>query len=402
MKVKAIYKWVSNTRYQQIIVSNQIEPNYESYVVGKRVFLMNTSQWLYKTAKWNFWSEFTSDALQWWSFETSWDFPLRGTLEVSDGSSSKTIDIVLQKDVINEKRLERSKTWLEVFTFPSGIWQSKIVINSESDPFYIIATSPKSGVTFWIDTDLSQDTNLNGDPADDIDNLWTESENSWSPYLVKFIRETQSQKIIRVSLYDSTKRVIASQDITLQLNFVNETAKKAQQKASTGSWEVVWKEYSAQDKLLLEKLKELVRQAPEEERLRLQVFVWDLQEEWFDARDKLRILLDIEAFVDASKMDKKVKESIFVHLQSMLLSDSTTKDELTTSLKIISDLLPKTNPQYQSVMDMLKEIQSHPNDLNSNKKLATSILDIVKVDTAMSVKEKKIVQQQLKNVIYWW
>ena len=43
MKVKATYKGISNTRYQQIVVRNEIVPNIEYFAIGSKFIFLNTT-----------------------------------------------------------------------------------------------------------------------------------------------------------------------------------------------------------------------------------------------------------------------------------------------------------------------------------------------------------------------
>lgn len=43
-KVKATYKGMSNTKYQQIVVQNQLKPSFEYIAIGDKIILLNTTK----------------------------------------------------------------------------------------------------------------------------------------------------------------------------------------------------------------------------------------------------------------------------------------------------------------------------------------------------------------------
>lgn len=52
-KVKVTYKGISNTKYQAITVKNEIRPNLEYIVIGKKFIFLNTTKGLYTKVKWS-------------------------------------------------------------------------------------------------------------------------------------------------------------------------------------------------------------------------------------------------------------------------------------------------------------------------------------------------------------
>lgn len=174
MKVKASYRGISNTRYQQILIRNDLEPNLEYFAIGNRFVFINTTKGLFTKAKWTL-GKNTSDSLTTWSVSIDdGEDPGEVTLEVSDGINTKTTTVKLRKDVLNANRLKSSTNKLEVFSYPA-LSDGKISVENATDPLYIYLGESKDVAKYAIDTDIKVDTDLNGDPADDTDNKGTDS-----------------------------------------------------------------------------------------------------------------------------------------------------------------------------------------------------------------------------------
>lgn len=126
-----------------------------------------------------------------------------------------------------------------------------------------------------------------------------------------------------------------------------------------------------------------------------------LQENWFDTREKTKTIIDFEAYIDASSaLDTKAKESFYSLLEGFLLSDTQVKDDVGLATKVLKSLIPKTNSSYAQIMKNIDDIISHPTNTTLNKELGTFILNAIKDDTTIEVKDKNIIKSQLQTIIY--
>ena len=161
------------------------------------------------------------------------------------------------------------------------------------------------------------------------------------------------------------------------------------------------KDISETDKVNLEKLKDLIKGAKDQDRLKMMQYFSQLQENWFDTREKTKTIIDFEAYIDAnSALDTKSKESFYSLLEAILLSDSQVKDDIGLATKVLKSLIPKTNSSYAEIMKDIDDIVSHPTNIILNKELGTFILNAIKDDTTIEVKDKNIIKSQLQTIIY--
>lgn len=219
-KVKVTYKGISNTKYQAIAVKNEIVPNLEYIAIGKKFIFLNTTKGLYTNVKWSLLdtTSTTSDSF-------TYDFgenPVSGevTLEVSDGTDTKSVSTSLRKDIVNALKIKKASDKIIYFSYPSAD-NDVIHIGNGAERLYLyLGESAGTIAKYGIDTDISVDSNLNGDTTDDIDNKGTNSSVNGSVFVLKNSDVTAKEKVMRLSLYDSNNSVIATKDITVVYDFV--------------------------------------------------------------------------------------------------------------------------------------------------------------------------------------
>lgn len=161
------------------------------------------------------------------------------------------------------------------------------------------------------------------------------------------------------------------------------------------------KDISDADKAGLEKLKDLIKSAKEQDRLKMMQYFATLQESWFDTREKTKTIIDFEAYIEnSSALDTKTKESFYSLLESLLLSDTQVKDDVGLATKVLKSLIPKTNSSYTQIIKNIDDIISHPTNTPLNKELGTFILNAIKDDATIEVKDKNTIKSQLQTIIY--
>ncbi len=317
---------------------------------------------------------------------------------MSDGTDTKSTTATLRRDVVNANKVKKSTDKLVYFTYPAAD-QDTVHIQHSTDKLYIyLGESKNTNVTkYGIDMDTSVDSNLNGDPADDIDNKGTDSSVNGSVFAVKSSYVTATTKTMRLSLYDANNTAIATKDIKVAYDFVTQSSTESLSGATTE----LPKDISDTDKANLEKLKDLIKGAKEQDRLKMMQYFSQLQENWFDTREKTKTIIDFEAYIDAnSALDTAAKDTFYSLLEGFLLADTQVKDDVGLATKVLKSLIPKSNPSYDQIIKNIDDIISHPTNTTLNKELGTFILGAIKDDTTIEVKDKNIIKSQLQTIIY--
>lgn len=203
---------------------------------------------------------------------------------------------------------------------------------------------------------------------------------------------------MRLSLYDANNAVIATKDIKVIYDFVDGTAAES---LSGTTAEALPKDISETDKVNLEKLKDMIRSAKDQDRLKMMQYFSQLQENWFDTREKTKTIIDFENYIDTSSaLDAKTKEAFYSLLEEFLLADTQVKDDIALAVKVLKSLIPKTNASYAQIMKNIDDILSHPTNTTLNKELGMFILNAIKDDTTIETKDKTIIKSQLQVIIY--
>ena len=319
------------------------------------------------------------------------------SLEVSDGVSTKNTSVALRKDILNALKIKKSTDNVIYFSYPSAD-NDVIHITNNTDKLYLYLGESKGTIAkYGIDTDVSLDSNLNGNPADDIDNKGTDSSVNGNVFVIKSSDVTAKEKTMRLSLYDSNNTVIGTKDIKIVYDFVTSpSAESLSESADT-----LPKDISEIDKVNLEKLKDLIRGAKEQDRLKMMQYFSSLQENWFDTREKTKTIIDFETYIDSgSSLDVATKDSFYSLLEGFLFADTQVKDDVGLATKVLKSLIPKTNSSYDQIIKNIDDIISHPTNTTLNKELGTFILNAVKDDADIEVKDKNIIKSQLQTIIY--
>lgn len=323
-------------------------------------------------------------------------------LDVSDGKDTKYVDVPLRKDVVNEAKLKKSSEKIAIFSYPRANDGVIEVSNAGDNVFLYLGESKDSPAKFVIDTDVDLDSDLNGESADDADNKGTESYSSGAPFAIKNLEKGHKNRTVRITTYDASGKKIETKDVNIVVAFLKDEAISA-----SGSEAKTPEGISDGDKANLEKLKDIIRtKAPEQDRLKLMNQLSSLQENWFDQREKTRVILDMETVISELKLDQGIKDEAYSLLEGFLVADSQTKDEIGLAVKVLKSLIPESNAHYKEIVGesgkpgLVDEILSHPTNTVLNKELGKKILDYVKDDKNIENKDKLIIKSQLGVIIY--
>jgi hypothetical protein len=159
--------------------------------------------------------------------------------------------VPLRKDVINENRLKNSKDSVNVFSYPEIDGDTITIENKTAGVFLYLGAN--EGVTkYSIDSDIKEDSNLNGDASDDADNKGTDSFATGAPFLIKNF-DSKKERTVRVSIFDGAGKKLGSRDVKIILSYIDE-------KVSAESIETkLPNSITNAEKVGLETLKDLIR-----------------------------------------------------------------------------------------------------------------------------------------------
>lgn len=200
-------------------MKNEIVPNLEYIAIGKKFIFLNTTKGLYTKVKWSL-SGTTSTTFDSFTYDFG-ENPISGdvTLEVSDGTNTKSVSTGLRKDIINALKIKKASDKIIYFSYPSALNDVIHIENSNEKLYLYLGESKGTIAKYGIDTDTSVDSNLNGDPVDDIDNKGTPSSINGNVFAIKSSDVSAKEKTMRLSLYDSNNTVIATKDIKVIYDF---------------------------------------------------------------------------------------------------------------------------------------------------------------------------------------
>lgn len=308
-KVKVTYKGISNTKYQSVLVKNDIEPSVNYVAIGKKFVFFNTTPGFYTKAKWLVPNGATGTNPDYFMYDFGEDeLPESISVEVGAENAVKLTSVGIRRDVPNALKVRKSEKKLIFFSYPKFEDETIHLKNSSDRLFLYLGESKGNAVEYRIDTDVKTDSDLNGTPDDDIDNKGTDSYTTGAPFVIKEFPTNVKERTIRISLYDGSKSLIETQDIKVMLDYANESATEL---TNTGSGDTL-KDIGEKDKVNMEKLKDLIRNnAAEKDRLKMMQYLSLLQENWFDQREKTKTIIDFEGYIDTSELAAKQKDEFY-------------------------------------------------------------------------------------------
>jgi PKD repeat protein len=404
MKVKATYKGISNTKYQIITVKNDLRPSLEIFAIGKKFVFVNTTPGLYATVKWSLSNGVTSSNRDSFAYEFGEGEDLASAkirMDVSDGKETKYVEASIRKDVVNRSKIEKSEDRLIYLSYPKAN-DGVIEVSDANDPVFLYMGESRGEIAkYSIDADISTDSDLNGETADDADNKGGESYAKGSAFALRDLSKGNRERTVKLSIFDSAGKVIESKEVKIILSY------KAVETGSGSELANAPEGISDADKASIETLKDLIRtKAQEQDRMKLMQYLSLLQENWFDQREKTKVVIDFESHVSGLKIDQSAKDQIFSLLEGFLVADSQTNDEMALAVSVLKSLIPESNAHYKEIVGtketpgLVDEILSHPTNTALNRDIGKKILEFIKDDQNIENKDKVIIKSQLEVIIY--
>lgn len=394
MKVKVTSNGVTNSKFQQVVVDNVLEPSTMVYRMGSRVFAINTSLGKYTTTKWtigDYFSENPDYALyDFWSLE---NLPAGWTLTIWDWINETYTTFALLEWV----EYVPNSQGISYLTYPEAV--NDIVTVWYPGQKVMLALWMNPWNRYSIDTNTAIDTDLDGVPDNDEDNKWTDSYNNGAPFFIsRGERPLARKQNVKITIYESGK-IVGTKMITLIFPFISESP-------STWTWEYSsgsdtgtdGRTMTAWDRALISRLDFLIRSAPQSVQEMLRPKYNLLLDNWIDSTEKARIIIEMKEIISTSGLDASTTTDFMNVLDQILGEDLQSMTEIDSAIRAIEWLVAQSM-NSGSIMESLNQIRSHPTNLELNKQIGTSILEIVKNDKSLSDEYKLMLKQQLSGII---
>lgn len=98
-----------------------------------------------------------------------------------------------------------------------------------------------------------------------------------------------------------------------------------------------------------------------------------VQENWSDDREKTKAIIDFQLAISELAISEDQKNEFLTILDSFLLTDSETKDDVALATSVLKKLIPTSNAKYEEIFGkdgkggLIAEILSHPTNLDLNR-----------------------------------
>ncbi len=399
VKVKAKYKWFSNTKTLTVSVSNILKPDFGYISIWNKFIYFDKTIGKTDSIEWDLWdgTVIKGKKIFTHTYTDNKSYHLV-TLKVSEWTKIKDKKAKTTRNIKN--KLFARKSWLVLFSVPE-VKDNEIVLEEESESVYLYLWESKDNIsTYAVDYDLEYDSDLNWSDDDDEDNKNLDSYSTWEVFKIE-LNDDKYQKI-RVFIKDSDWVLVESKDITIVKNYVEENV------IDLDTIQFNW--VSENIKLKIEQLKNEVDSLPKQHKLKALMFVQKLQEEWNDNREKTNVILEFEGFIYDTWVNNA--DVMIELLESLLVEEQEDKSEKAISFTALKNLIPVSikcpetvvlteNTCYDVLVSKLEAIKVN-DDLEQNKALWIEILEVIATDTVMTVKQKTDFKAILKTFVYGW
>ena len=404
VKVKVTHKWISNVKYQEIIVSNELIPRLESISVWNRNVALNTSRWAIKTTKWIINRKLVKKCKTDYCIFNWNNSYNKVTAIMSDWVNKATKTIIIKKDKDNINIAKNSKNNITLFSYPK-ITNKEIIVDSPLiNKIFIYINPIDNAYEYIIDNDIDNDSDLNWVKDDDIDNKDTLSFKKWEIYVLNNINKKKNKQTLRIIVKNENWDIIDKKEINIIRTYIKDDSNSSVKNVTSNDLLL-----TKEDKLHLSKLENLINSLNKEDKLKLKPFLSKLKEAWYDDREKTQVILAFERVVLSSNIPKDKKDKLISEVESILISQSELKWEIWLAVSVIKWLIPKENENYDIIvwnrewkMSLVDEILSHPSNIELNKQLWSKILNMIKDDSNIPKSDKFTIKDQVLIITSWW
>lgn len=365
MKVRVTHNGVSNTKYHTVVVRNELKASYLGYKIpGDKLYLMNTSQGVFDTAKWTL-GTFTSHqsdgvVIDFDDLPSVNDKGSLGTLTVSNADTDISTTDILLKDITAVETPSEGNIALQ--TYPIITDNDTITIKDSSEVLRL-SFYGNTATAYAIDVDMDMDSDLDGTSDNDVDNKSSPSYENGSVFTIAdFAHSQKRHRKVKITLYNGSTP-IASKTLNLVLDFIPDVAAGEVNAGETLG------ELSEFDQEKLDELATMIRALPDSERIIIMQKYNALVESWDNSFEKAKALIDLQVAIDSSTLEKSQRQTMTEVIDALLIGDAYTTDQVMIATKLIRDLIPPSSPNYDVLMEHIDAIESHPTNIAENKRI---------------------------------
>ena len=399
-KVKVQHNGFSATKSITINVASVLKPEFEYLSIGNKFVFINNSIGTYDKIEWRLGDGTTVTNSE------------KFIHKYTDGKSVHTVDVILtegtkvkkiSKKIRNNVKnvLQSRKSGMVLFTLPALNEDKKLIIEKETDRVFVYLGETKGEVSkYMADFDLEIDTNLNGWKDDDADYLEEKKESkSDTSSIIEIKVNEKKYQTVRLMTLDADGVTSLSVDLNIEKAFIEENEMNLE--------EIKFNWVSEAEKISIERLKEEVKLLPREHRLKAMMYVQKLQEEWFDANEKTRVIIEFEGYI--SEINASNSKVIYDTLEGLLVQGQEDKSNRNITFNALKNLVPKeikcpatmqvTESCYAEIVTLLEAIKDNSN-VDENRDIGKQILTIIWNNPALTRAQQDDFKAILKSFVY--
>lgn len=393
-RVKVKHKGFSNVRNLKIDVANKLEADFDTISIGNEIIFISKSSGKIDHYAWELGDGEEVQGKETFShIYSDWKTTHTVILKVSEGTKLKEVEKEVTADFKN--LLKSKKPWLNIFSSPSYDENNSITLSEEGEQVFIYLGGSNWEIgAYWIDYDIEYDADLNGGKDDDENNKGTPSYANGDAISIPL--NNDKIQTIRVMIRDEAWVLLDSQDIRIVKSYIED-----EEEINLDEIDFAW--VSDEEKQKIEELKDLVEQIPDEYKAEGMRYIQILKEEWFDATQKTKTILDFETFLDNPSITNA--DNIIEVLESLLVIGENDKSEKNIAFNALKTLVPQSimckdgTDCYNIIIGKLEDIKASSN-VEKNKTLGTEILEIIATADTMTNQEKVDFKAILKTLVY--
>lgn len=395
-KVKVKYRGISSTKNVTVNVWNKLVADFDYISIGNKIIFFDTSSGQVDSRTWDLWDGTKKTGTNFTHTYTDGKVSHEVSLSIAEGTKVKEVTKTVSKNIKNILKTRWDK--LVVFTSPL-VEDEKIVLENSSERVFVYTgESTQDAVEYAIDYDTENDSDFNGWVDDDADNKGTASFVSWD--IAEIPLNEFSTQNIRVFLRDAQGNVIATQDITIEKTYIEET--------NIDPDTIVFEWVSESEKEKIEALKDILVKLPQQQKLQSLSYVQKLQENWNDPTEKTRTILDFENYIFWLRLENE--DELIQILESLLVEGQEDQSQKQITYQALVNLVPQeimceveSGTCYDTIISKLEDIKAS-DDVEYNKALGKEILQVIGTtsEDLMTNTQKLDFKAILTSLVYGW
>ena len=153
---------------------------------------------------------------------------------------------------------------------------------------------------------------------------------------------------------------------------------------------------SEYDRSKLNELTTEIRGLPEMDRIVLMKQYNVLAENWDSPIERAKNLIDIQEYISnaPNTIPESQKQTLSQIIDELLVGQTNSTNEISVAIALIRNLIPENSPNYASIREKLDQIESHPTNIEENKKIGQEVLELVLNDPTIDDKYKLHIKNQ--------